>query len=261
MKKVSGCIMALALVLSACSKKEQVSGAVQNEPAVKEVKETVAKEKGTIPSVMLAGGFWILVEEGDNAGKMQWAEYAVPGTVVNAFNSVNSASDVNYEVKEAVRLTDNEKRPFIHITFSEKDYWAQDYSIAVNAVPGVIIGNKAWLYSKDTPADITEASVPVATVVGVSRDPADDSNPFSNHFKKISAYVNNRLIEKKFVSSDDVSTASDDLIGIQLYSKLSATDKDGNYVLTDEVARTELLETVQELSTSSTVFELLRSLR
>ncbi|MBO4404197.1 MAG: hypothetical protein J5780_02570 [Treponema sp.] len=261
MKKLLGCIVAAAVILSACSKKEQVSQSVSGEPVRGETKQTVVvKPKGSIPSVMVAGGFWSLVESGDNAGKMQWVEYTVPGTVVYAFPSISADSEINYEVKKAVRLTDNKEREFIHITYDDNDYWAQDYSIAVNAVPGVIVGKTAWLYKKDTPADILEKSISAGTIVGVSRDPADDSNPFSTHFKKIRTYVNDSLIEKQFVSADDVSTASDDLIGIQLYNKLSAKDKNGEYVLSDEVAREELFETVLNLSTSSTIFELLKSI-
>lgn len=266
MKRILVCITAAAVMLSGCSKSNEqpvaqtapVQASVSTGSTAKAPAPVV--KKGTIPSVMIAGGYWTLLSEGENAGKMKWVDYAVPGTVVYAFTPSNASSETPYEVmKGVVRMTDGQKRDFVHITSEDKDYWAQDYSIGVNCVPGLVTGQKSYLYKKPNPADISDKLLPAGTIIGVSEEAVDDSNPFASQYRKVYAYVENKLIEGLYLSTGDFSTTQSDLLGMQLYTKLTEKNKEGKYLISDEVARRELIATANSLNLSSFISEKISS--
>ena len=261
MKKFCICAFALLALLTGCKEKSTPLAEPQE---VQNVTESVSVPQVTlIKSVMIVGGYWRLVTEGADAGKMKWVEYAVPGTPVQAYGNADpsNSSDVVEIKRQVVRTTDNEKRDFVHIQFDGHDYWAQDYSIVVNAVPGVVMGDAAYLFSQPSPDAMGDKKLNIGTVVGVLSGSSESASfPYAANYVKVNAYVNSRLIEGSYLSKDAVSTSSSDLLAMQIYEKLTATDAKGAMQLTDEVARQDLFETALSFNMPETIHEMFMTL-
>ena len=246
MKKLWVYVFAALLVLTGCKEKNNSQTAQQAE--AQESLPAAVPQVAMIKSVMIAGGYWRLVTEGADEGKMKWVEYAVPGTQVQAYGNPDpSSSDDLVEIKRQVpRSTDGAKRDFIHITFEGHDYWAQDYSIVVDAVPGVVMDGNAYIFTQPSPDAMGDKKMDIGTVVGVLNNGTkkSDSFPYAANYVKVNAYINSRSVEGAYLSKDAVSTSARDLLTMQIYEKLNAKDSNGEFTLTDKVARKDLFDTV-----------------
>lgn len=260
MRKFFACSLAAIILLAGCKKENNT---VQQYSEANNASESVSVPQVTlIKSVMIAGGYWRFVTDGADEGKMKWVEYAVPGTSVQAYGNPDpsDSSDVVEIKRQVVRTTDNEKRDFIHIQFEDHDYWVQDYSIVVNAVPGVIMGDSAYIFSKPSPDAMGDKKLDLGTVVGVLNNTEDSNSPYAAKFEKVNAYVNSRLMEGIYLSKDVVSTDSRDLLAMQIYEKLNAKASDGSFVLSDEVARDDLFDTAMTFDLPDAVHDMFLTL-
>ncbi len=255
MKKMYACALAALVLLTGC--KEKKPSPVEPQVEVQEESQTPPEPQVVlIDSVMIAGGYWHLVTEGEDEGKMKWVEYAVPGTKVQAYGDPASTdSEPKAEMmRQVVRTTDKQKRDFIHITFDGHDYWAQDYSIVVNATPGVVMENNAYVFTKPSPEAMGDQKLDIGTVLGVLNDFANSSEtPYAENYVRVNAYVQSRLLEGVYLSKTAVSIIERDLLTMQIYEKLNAKDDKGEFTLTDPVAREELFETVLSFKLSDAV--------
>ena len=241
MKKICACAFTVMLLLAGC-KKTSAPAAKQEQVPVQETPASAPETKvEMINSVMIAGGFWRLTDE----DTMKWVEYAVPGTRVQAYGSSDPSSGDRAETKrQVVRTTDNQKRDFIHIEFEGHDYWAQDYSIVVDATPAVVVGGNAFIFTKPSPDAMGDKKLDFGTVIGVINDGVDTaSSPYADKYVKANAYVNSRLIEGAYLAKDSISITANTLLAMQIANKLTEKDSKGESVLTDPVARKDLFET------------------
>ena len=137
----------------------------------------------------------------------------------------------------------------------------RDYSIAVDAVPGVVLGNSAYIFSKPSPDAMGDRKLDIGTIVGVLNAPAaSDSNPYAANYVRVNAYVQSRLLDGVYLSKDAVSILARDMLIMQIYEKLSAKDAQGGLTLTDAVARAELFETAYSLAMPDAVQDLFNTL-
>lgn len=251
MKKLCACALAALVLLAGCKKTEAPAAGQQQAEVQETPAPAPAPKVEMINSVMIAGGYWRLTDE----DTMKWVEYAVPGTRVQAYGSTDPASGDRAETKrQVVRTTDNQKRDFIHIQFDGHDYWAQDYSIVVDATPAVVVGNNAYLFTKPSPDAMGDKKLDVGTVVGVLNDGVDAaSSPYADKYVKASAYVNSHLIEGSYLAKDAVSITAKTLLAMQIYNKLAEKDSKGESLLTDAVARKDLFETALSFELPDTV--------
>lgn len=250
MKRTFACALAALALLAGCKKNEKPSVTPQAE-AQETPAPAPAPKAEMINSVMIAGGFWRLTDD----DTMKWVEYAVPGTKVQAYGSTDPASGDRAETRrQVVRTTDNQKRDFIHIQFEGHDYWAQDYSIAVDAIPAVVVSSGAYIYTKPSPDAMGDKKLDFGTIVGVINggiDPA--SSPYADKYVKANAYVSSRLIEGAYLAKDSISITANTLLAMQIAGKLTEKDSKGEPALTDPVARKDLFDTAMSFELPDTV--------
>lgn len=255
MKKVCACAFAALVLLSGC--KEKKAPVSEQKTEVKEAAKPApapAPKVEMINAVMIAGGYWRLTDD----DKMKWVEYAVPGTKVQAYGSSDPASGDKAETRrQVVRTTDNQKRDFIHIEFEGHDYWAQDYSIVVDATPAVVVGGNAFIFTKPSPDAMGDKKLDFGTIVGVINNGVDAaSSPYADKYVKVNAYVNSSLIEGAYLAKDSVSITANTLLAMQISSKLTERDSKGGLVLTDPVARKDLFDTAMSFELPGMVEEM-----
>ncbi len=121
------------------------------------------------------------------------------------------------ETKIATRASDGKERNFAKIVSSDgKSYWIQDVFVADKAVPGIILGSDTVLYRKADLASPAGKVLPENTLIAVH--PAGSTGVFS----QISAYLPNDkalpVIQRLYVKNTQVSTETDEVRSLQLYS-------------------------------------------
>lgn len=142
-----------------------------------------------IPGVMIAGWYYDKSEDKDGNVVMSYNFEAVVGTKVQVFGSYDPSAE--FEGADFVKnaIVDGNKRDFIHILYDGEEYWVRDYSIAVNAFPGVTSEDNLYLYTKPDLSLLGKRSVPVGTILAVFNDqPSQDEDP-TGMFAKIRYYV------------------------------------------------------------------------
>jgi hypothetical protein len=171
--------------------------------------------------------------------------------VMNYSRKILNAGDIvgwKDEQKKALRSTDKAERDFFRVDMDGEDYWVQNYFVAPEAEPGVIVNGETVLYSRaDLTAPVTSGTVtiPQYTIVAVHPDTA------SGLFVAVSAYldnVNNPVIEKRFVKKENVTTAGGDVQAMKLYQMAMITK--------NETAKKELLKNAQAVG--SRFYELIQ---
>jgi hypothetical protein len=218
-----------------CSKKD---GQAEASAESQESKEAAP---AGIPSVILTDtSKWTEKSE----GLMAWAAAAVPGEVVEALTVKDEAdpSLTKYETKRAAREKLEGERDFYHVTASDgRDYWVQDFLIAVDAVPCVVLSDSALLYTKPDIASLNPRTLilPQYAVLGLHETDANSG------FACVSGYVtefsNTPVVAKQFVKRELITADPVDIQALRLYKTAMANK--------NEVARRELLNNALTLDT------------
>ncbi|MDR2898609.1 MAG: hypothetical protein LBU99_07300 [Spirochaetaceae bacterium] len=175
--------------------------------------------------------------------QMSFSKSSEVGELVSVFMLPNPANPevLIPEKKEAVRLSDNEKREFYHIKEEGQDYWIQDLFLGVDAVPGIISGDTAFLYTKPDVGAISSKALKLPQFSFAAVHTAE-STP---DFVCISAYVTefaNKSVEKQYIKRDMVTADTLDLRVFRLYQVAENSKND--------TVKRELLNDARSLGSS-----------
>jgi hypothetical protein len=191
-----------------------------------------------LPGVILID--WGKYIENDD-GAMVRKEGSSPGEIVSVYTIVRENGIIEAEHKTATRRDDKQERDFYHIRTNGiagsngADFWVQNYALACDAYPAVVISNDAMVYTKP---DLGSPSrdglkLPLYTIVGVHN--SDLPNPM---FECVSAYTDKPII-RSYLKAANLSVDSDDLEVLKLYQSAKA--------LTNNGAKREILQNALSL--------------
>ncbi|GMO57692.1 MAG: hypothetical protein Ta2G_17520 [Termitinemataceae bacterium] len=206
-------------------------------------------DKPELDGVILYSG-WVKFTE-DDAGEMVYALEAPAGEAVTVLFAPNPQAEgesnkkITYssdpETKKAKRARDKRELLFYHVKDKDEDakeWWVQDFALAVDATPAVVISEDVVLYSK---ADLTSPSsviIPQYSIVGVHDD--------KNNFTEVSAYISSfegsktsPIVSKKFLKQETLTVIPSDVQAIQLYNKALKTE--------NEIVKKEILQNALSL--------------
>lgn len=148
---IASCVLVLlaGTALSAC--KEKAPAAASSSQSADNAVTPLSRERTLRRGVAIYsdkdGNNTPLYAE-DKDGKMAWADEAVPGSEIFAYESLESSADL--EVKNAVRKSGEkeEAMDFVHVRYFGKDYWTRP--IFITGVPnldGAVIKEDTYIYS------------------------------------------------------------------------------------------------------------------
>jgi hypothetical protein len=169
----------------------------------------------------------------DENGNMDYRKDSESGEIVQVF-MIPDPADANTlipEKKEAVRLSDNEKREFYHIMAEGEPFWIQDVFVGVDAVPGIVLQDNAFLYSKPEIAAMYTDARKLPQYFTLAVHTAESNSDFAC----ISAYVfdfNNPVIDKQFIKREMVTT---DALDHQVYRLYEIAESNSNETVKREI--------------------------
>jgi hypothetical protein len=141
------------------------------------------------------------------------------GTALLVYYNIEGDSVV-YEKKSAVRASDKVSRDFYHVLVDDIDYWIQEYALAPNAVPAVVVSKTALLYTKPELAAVSPNAVtlPEYAIVGLHRYPDTPDT-----FACVSGYINDKAVSEQYVKADTLTSDTTDVQVMLLYKIAAAT--------------------------------------
>jgi hypothetical protein len=226
-------IAGVVCLIAACSKS---AGSAESAPASADAAEAVPGV--SYPQAVILQTETALWELGDD-GTMNYTR-----KLLNAGDTVGWKN----EQKKALRNTDKAERDFFRVDVDGGDYWVQNYFVAPEAAPGVIVNGETVLYSRaDLAAPVTSGTVTIPQYTIVAVHPGMDSG----NFTAISAYLegaNNPVVERRYVKKENITTGAGDVQAMKLYQMAMVTK--------NEVAKKELLKNAQEVG--SRFYELIQ---
>jgi hypothetical protein len=197
----------VALLTISCNGKKEIApeAPVAEETVVVDVRPAALPV--VLPAVIIADGASLFTEL--EPGIMTFKESLRLGTALEVRAG---------EKKTAVRASDKAERDFYPVLNQGSEYWIQEYALAPNAVPAVVISATAILYTRPDLAGVSSnaATLPQYEIVGLH--PADSTNDFFC----VSAYINDRSIDKQYIKIDTLTSDMTDVQVMQLYRIASA---------------------------------------
>ncbi len=196
-------LLAVSILLSSCSKKEETqtvqepetSVVASSESAAPKKPEAAAKKISTSNAVVLYDECGIYVEKN---GKMVSAGLSYAGYRLDAVVQ----ADGSMESKEAIRDYDGETRTFCRFIEDGESYWIQDAFVALADYPA-IVNSKAVLYGEMDIGSMKSSAIEEGKVVAITL--TDDPS-----FVEV-AYYSNGLKTGYYIKSDRVSYDANDL--------------------------------------------------
>lgn len=199
-RKVLYVLICSVIILSSCTKKDEVS-----EKGIDEItnsEQSVDTEKNNKPAGSLAASGVIYVHKAalyieNSDGKMKWAAEA----------SLGDTAVYLGEKKEAPR-TDGQKRTFFHIELKGAEYWIQDYCYEPDTVSAFVKMQDTVLYKSDSLTAATDEVLPQFFFVAVYKDSMSAGN---EKFVKIAAYCPELavswIVKDKYVKRESLEFA------------------------------------------------------
>ena len=238
---LNACLAACALVLVAgCQNKkpEEAKPSAMPQAVVQSEEQPAAPTLSYLPGVALFKPGSLYKPSKEEDGLMVWSRNVNCGSVLEVYNY----SDKGVEVKTATRVVNKtrQERQFVHVRYNDDDYWIQDVTLAVNAVPNVLIEEDTFIYKEPNVKSMTATALPFGTIVAVSTLKGD------SNFTCISVDTEKETLHDVYVKAANVGFG-DDMTILALV--------DGIKKAKSEVLRNELADALAHYSTNSSLVD------
>ncbi len=230
-------ILLATTILDSCKKKTTVIVTSEQN------KETVSEKKRTLRAEIVIYGD----KDGNNTplytedkdGNMVLADYAIPGDVIEAYESLENSEDL--EEKEAARLLSNGKAEtldFVHVRYYGKDYWVRPiYITNQKDLCGAYVTEDTLIYETTDLENSRTTEIEKGTFVAGSKYSIIDGT----FYAKIFYYDWKTPYGKEgYIKKDAIKDEKKNVYAAQV-DRSFANTKDLNTFVRDEVS--ELLET------------------
>ncbi len=239
MKKSMVLALSAILLIAGCTKKTPEESTPQpTQPSVQEEVLPAAPVLSYLPGVALYNPGALYKPSTEEDGLMVWSRNVNCGTVLEVY----SYSDSGVEMKTATRVVKKERqeRQFVHVRYNGDDYWIQDVTVAVNAVPNVLIEEDTFIYKEPNVKSMTSTALPFGTIVAVSTLKGD------SNFTCISVDTEKETFHDVYVKAANVGFG-DDMTILALV--------DGIKKAKNEVLRNELADALAHFTTNSVLVD------
>lgn len=211
-KKMMFLLLCVWVVCAACSKSEKSTGfqdtgdnqqkKLQFQGVIlSDIRAAVLQDDGVMNNLASGGGS--IVRAGD----------VVELKMVQAEDGSGKVPEMK---KDAVRLSDKNKRNFYHVIIEDADYWIQDYAIAPEAIPGIVISDEAFLCTDADISTMTSWRNPLGTIVGIHKKDSDSKFLCISSYLPYNEEEKQRSASRHFVEKAVVSEKPDDIAAYTL---------------------------------------------
>lgn len=238
-------ILMAATMLSGCKKK--AGEKVVTESSDADGSDSTSTKKRTLHSQIVLYGD----NEGNNTplytedsnGKMIFANEAIPGDIIDVYESLESSSE--FEIKNAARPLFNgreEMLDFVHVRYYDKEYWTLPvYVTNQENLKGAVVAEDTFIYSTTDLESAKTFEVEKGTFVASGRYTTADGVYYAHvfYYDWTTPYGKEGYIKK-----DVLKDMKKDVVAAQVERKIAQTENLDSFVR-DEV--NELLQDYSEL--------------
>jgi len=236
---IKSLLLCTVLVFFGCNKNSNTS----DSKISSDLQKSTSKQQSvqTTTSVIIYDGTPFYSENSE--GKMVYANEGLIGEEIRVFMSNNSI-----EQKNAIRLLksgEEEEFNFIHVLYSDTEYWTRDIFITNNAqLTAGLITEDAIVYSSADSTAATERKLEQGTILAINESGKVSDPDLGIEFIPVTYYNGAAFGKEVFVKASLVSSNKENILALNTINKLMNYEQ-----IKPEVAET-IINSLRDLSLS-----------